>query len=796
VARVGRAIVSAGCAALLAAVGFIVWPLPAGLLDYRKMVSLRVLDRQGGLLRELRSGADGRETPLAAEGIPTWVRQSFIAAEDARFEAHPGLDALGLARAAEHDLRAGAAVEGGSTLTQQLARMLVPRQRTMLGKVQEALWALRLEAHLPKDEILAQYLNRAPLGNGAVGVEAAARLYFGREARLLSLGEAAALAALPRGPTAYNPYRAPERLRARQQWVLHRMEALRFVSPDEADRASREPLDLQAPASAFRAPHFVQFVARRAPADAALIETSIDPALQQAVEEIVTDELRRLRDRRVSSASAIVVDNESGEVIAYVGSPDFFDDAIDGQNDGVQMTRQPGSALKPFAYAEALRSGFTAATLLPDVEAHFADGQGDYAPKNYDRRSHGPVRLREALANSYNVPAVRVAEALGPTRLLGVLRRAGFDALEETPGYYGLGLVLGDGEVSLWEAARAYAGLSRGGLLTALRPIRRALRADGSEITLADELQPRRFADSRAVAIVTDILSDNAARARAFGLDNALRFPFAVAAKTGTSKGYSDNWTLGYTRERTVGVWAGNFDGTPMIQVSGVSGAGPIFHRVMRAAMREGVPQALVARDRFERVGICPLSGLRAGPACPSAMDEIFVPGTAPKQTCGMHRHLSAGLPPSLAKRCGEAARGSGRVLDLGPDYGAWARAEGRVSDPELEALCAGAGSGAEDSGPEIIYPPRGADFALLPDLPLADQTVPVRLRAGPTGGSLEVRLDGKPALLLDPPYTGRVPARVGEHRLALFRQGDARPLWESAFRVLGGQPARASAMQ
>jgi penicillin-binding protein 1C len=380
--------------------------------------------------------------------------------------------------------------------------------------------------------------------------------------------------------------------------------------------------------------------------------------------------------------------------------------------------------------------------------------------------------------------------------LLNVLHRAGFDALRQDPNYYGLGLVLGDGEVSLWEAGRAYSGLSRGGVLQPLRTLRRALRADGVEVPVGVDLESRRFTDARVAALVTDILSDNAARASAFGLDNALRFPFAVAAKTGTSKGYSDNWTLGFTRERTVGVWAGNFDGTPMIQVSGVTGAGPIFHRVMKAAMRDLAPAPLVERSRFERVEICPLSGQRAGPACPSAMEEIFLPGTAPRQACPMHRQISAALSPSLGERCAELARGTGRVLDLGADYGAWARSEGRVADPTLDALCAAPHHEGPKAEPQIAYPPAGADFALLPDLPLDDQTVPVRLRADPADGPLEVRLDGEPVLFLEPPYAGRVPARVGAHVLALFHRGESHPLVESAFRVHGGRQARPSAMQ
>jgi membrane carboxypeptidase/penicillin-binding protein PbpC len=425
------------------------------------------------------------------------------------------------------------------------------------------------------------------------------------------------------------------------------------------------------------------------------------------VEEQIHEEVGRLSERRVSSAAAIVVDNATGEVLAYQGSADFFDPDILGQNDGVQMKRQPGSALKPFVYAEAFTRGYTPATVIPDLETHFGSLKGTYAPKNYDRRTHGPVRVREALANSYNVPAVRVTDALGTPVVLAALRRAG-------------------------------------------------------------------FAESHAVALVTHILSDNAARARAFGLDNALRLPFPTAAKTGTSKGYSDNWTVGFTHERTVAVWAGNFDGTPMIQVSGISGAGPIFKRVMTRAMREIAPAPLVDERGLVHASICPLSGELAGPECPAAMDEVFVEGTAPKHDCSMHRHVAQGLPKDLERRCGE------HVTDLGVDYYDWARNTGLQREPWLAAACRGAGEG---DAAKILSPSSGDEYMLFDDLPLADQAIPLRIRAAPSAGPLEVRIDGKPLAVLDAPFTGRVPAQKGAHVLSV-RQRDGAELGSVSYVV------------
>ncbi len=809
--RWGLVAATAGTAAAVVAVAaaalFVLRPLPEELLAYDRVASLRLLDRQGNLLRERLSADDGRARPLSAGAVPAHVRDAFLAAEDRRFFRHAGVDPVAVARAAWLNVKRGRVVAGGSTITQQLARTLVPRPRTMQGKVQEALWAMRLDWHLSKDEVLAQYLNRIPFGNGTFGVEAASQRYFGRAAKELSVGQAAALAALPKGPGAHDPYRRPERLERRRRWVLERMEALNHLSSQERTAAVEAPLDLLPASRSFRAPHFVEHVTRQRDVPglsrAAEVVTTIDADLQRLAEEAVRSEVERLRDRGVGQAAVLVLDNASGEVLAYVGSADFFDDEAGGQNDGVQMRRQPGSALKPFAYLEAFRQGYTPASVVPDVPTQFPSPTGVYAPENYDRRKHGPVRIREALANSYNIPAVRIAEALGPERLLAGLHAAGFESLGQGSEHYGLGLVLGNGEVSLWEAARAYAGLARGGSLPAVRTVREARDATGS-ILHVTRSQTRRFAPAAEVALITHVLSDNGARARAFGLDSALRLPFPVAAKTGTSKGYSDNWLIGYTRERTVAVWAGNFDGSPMRGVSGITGAGPIFRAVMLAAMAGVRPAPLWDGALLESAQICPLSGERAGRSCPSRMDEVFARGTAPALDCRMHAGLAdlGGFghveDPRLAQRCRELTAGTGALTDLGSDYAEWARAEGLYPDPHLAAACreltegsmGGAPSGTHretaktaktapgrDGQVRFTFPGRNAEFVLFSDLPLEHQSIPVRIRAPGGLGALELHVNGEHHFTLHPPFTGRFPAKLGAHRLTVHRVGDPRPL-------------------
>lgn len=755
----------AALAGLGAAALFVAWPLPDDLLDRGRVAAVRFTDRDGRLLREVPSPVEERGVALPpGRPIPPWVERAFVAAEDRRFGRHPGVDPLALARAVRQNLRAARIVSGASTIPQQLARLLVPRERTLLGKAREALWALRLTAHLPREAVLREYLDRVSLGRDLRGVEAGAQAYFGRPAAALSVGQAALLAGLARAPATADPWRHADAAAVRQREVLRRMERAGWLDRAAAVEAAGAPLDLVPTERAFRAPHLVTWLdgelARRG-LEASEVTTTLDPALQSDAEAIVRDHLSG--DGRLGEAAVVVVDNPTGELLAYVGSSDFFDVERLGQNDGARTPRQPGSALKPFAYGLALASCWTPASILGDVEVHLSTPGGDWVPKNYDRRVHGPVRLRAALASSYNVPAVRLAESLGPDRVLGVLRSAGFESLTEGAERYGAGIVLGNGSVTLLELASAYRGLARGGVAGPLRDVRRILDASGREVPLPAPPPDRRFLPEDATALLTDILADEAARAPAFGLNHALRLPFPVAAKTGTSHAYVDNWTAGFTAEVTVAVWAGNFDGKPMRGVSGISGAGPIFARVMARAMRGRNPARLVDRTRFVHERVCALSGGRVGPACPSALDELFLPGTAPKEECQMHRW-----------------RGRA-VLDVGPEFQAWARAEGLHDEP--------GDGGASGAGAGFLLPRTGDEYLVEAGIPAGAQQVPVRVRPPPGARAVEVRSDDGTVLRLGPPFAGRLTPRPGRHRVELWLPGGSSPIGSADYVVHGAGP-------
>jgi penicillin-binding protein 1C len=749
-----RLVLAAAALPVVAAIVFAALPVPESLFSDTRRTAVRFTDRTGGLLAERRAGATQRRAVLPPGPLPPHLRAAFIAAEDARFERHPGVDGVAIGRAAWTSLKARRVVSGASTITQQLSRQLVPRRRSLAGKAKEALWAVRLTLHEPRERILREYLDRVPLGGDLVGVEAAAETYFGRPAVRLSLGQAALLAGMARAPARFDPRRHPEAARRRRDAVLARMAGTGAVSAAEATAARDVPLDLVEPATAFAAPHLVTALAAKLP-DAVRIETTLDPALQADVEGIVRSELEALAGRDVTQSAVLVVDNATGEVLAYAGSADFFDGETGGQNDGVRARRQPGSALKPFVYGLALSRGLSPATILPDVPQRYATPAGDYHPRNYDRRAHGPVRLRAALANSYNVPAVGLVERLGVEPTLGVLREAGFESLSAPADDYGLGVVLGNGDVSLRELVRAYRGLANGGEVGPLVEVLRAWDAGHAPLEISREMEERRFLPEEAVALLTDLLADEAARAPAFGLDNALRLPFPTAVKTGTSRAWVDNWTVGFTRERTVGVWVGNFGGSPMQRVSGITGAAPIFQRVMRRAMRGIAPAPLVDRRRFAHATICALSGAVATPSCPGALDEVFLPGSEPRESCTMHRPAG------------------GRVeVAVGAVYAAWAEREG------LDVVAAPA-----PGAPALLMPEDGDAYALDPGVPERDQSIPVRLDLPAATGPLELRLDGVKSEL-PPPYRTRLAARPGAHRLEVWRKGAPAPLAVARFTV------------
>jgi penicillin-binding protein 1C len=678
----------AGLALLPAA--FILAPPAAIRLDNSRMHSWRIYDDRGKLLREVLSDEEGRGSWVPLQEMGTDAAVAVVAIEDKRFYRHPGIDLLAIMRAAWLNLRHQEVVSGGSTLTQQLARQMYSLPRRWYAKPVEALLALRLELWLSKEEILEQYLNRMPFGNQLFGIEAASRAYFAQPARQLSLAEAAFLAGLPQSPTRYNPYSFFLRACQRQKQVLQALLREQAITAERYEAALEQPIELAPRQTAFAAPHFCQMVleqARSTPGAGHEIYTTLSSKLQARVEQLVEGHIRQLDKNHVTNAAVLVIENASGAIKAWVGSRDFFDALHQGQVDGVRSLRQPGSAVKPFTYALALENGFTAASILADVETHAATESGALAVHNYDEKYHGPVRIRTALACSYNIATVRLLEALGTDLLLERLQRAGLSSLNNAADFYGLGLTLGNGEVTLRDLSNAYRALANGGMLRPIHYLSGGVLsgAEHEERNTAAEWQGERIFSKAAVFIITDILADHRARAPAFGLGGPLHLPFPCAAKTGTTKDFRDNWTVGYTTRYTVGVWVGNFDGQPMEKISGITGAAPLFRDVMLELHPDLDSESFAVPPGLVQVPICPVSGQRTGAACPGSIDEWFIGGTAPESGCAVHRSVAIDLRNGfLATPATPAAYIEEKVYELWPpEYRAWMVANRLQVPPE-----------------------------------------------------------------------------------------------------------------
>ncbi len=598
-------------------------------------------DRHGLPLGTILTRDQEHTAVVPLDRVSPQFTRAIIAAEDARFYQHGAVDAIALGRSLLEAAQAKQIVSGASTITMQLARMLEQTPRTLPNKVREIWLSWRLVAGMNKNEILEAYINRLPMGGNIYGVEAASRTYFGIPAADLTLAQASLLAAIPNDPDHLNPYYHWRSLKQRQKYVLDRMIKDRYIGRSQADRAfAEEILLLPRQQGIIAAPHFLFWLSHQLPQEhPAKIRTTINRSLQQFVEAQVQQVVSTLATNNVHHAAALVIDNHTGEVLAYVGSPDYFNHAENGRNDGVQALRQPGSTLKPFLYQLALENRVIRPnTILADVPTYYAiPGAKLYNPTNYNQETFlGPVRVRIALANSLNIPAVRVLEKVGVPTFLNRLHELGFEHLTQPPDYYGLGLTLGSGEVSLWELARAYLLLAKQGEFTPLKPTltdicdRRETPNNKARSALCR--QPplstvTKKTDSAATwQLITNMLSDAHARAHEFGVESVLALPFPTAVKTGTSSDFRDTWTVGFTVDYTVATWVGNFNGDRMNKVSGVMGAAPLWNRIMLHLHEVQEPAAFPSPQGLVQRPICAVTGWRPTADCPSVVQEYFAP--------------------------------------------------------------------------------------------------------------------------------------------------------------------------
>lgn len=792
-------------------------PDPATIHRRAEGPTAKIYDRHGNLLFEILppEATAGRRTPVPFERLPLALRQATIATEDAGFYTHPGVDWRGILRAARINLRAGRLAAGGSTITQQVARSLLldaeeRQSRSIRRKLREIVLALRLERRLSKAEILTLYLNQSYYGNLAYGAEAAAQSYFGKHVWELDTAECALLAGLPQAPALYNPLTDLAAAKARQADVLRLMVKAGYLSPEEAELATAERLHFAATSFPIEAPHFVLWVVQQLEAryGRALVDgsglkvtTTLDLGLQDAAEGIVRHQLEALTgrergtiDRNVRNAALVALDPTTGEILAMVGSPDYFDPRIDGAVNAALMPRQPGSALKPITYATAFDPSRTAqpwspATVVSDVPTTFITANGKlYQPQNYDRIHHGPISLRDALATSNNLVAVKVLEHVGVAAMLQTARDLGITSLTD-PARYDLTVTLGGGEVTLLELTWAYAALADRGRY---HPPVTILQVEDAQGRVLEHFRPgpgRQALDPRVAALVTDVLSDPQARAPAFGEWNALRLTRPAAAKTGTTTDWRDNWTVGYTPDLTAGVWVGNADNEPMRDVSGVDGAGPIWNNFMQVALKHTSPHPFVRPTGLTEVEICTASGLLPGALCPQRRRELFLAESVPTALDDSYRLVRVDRASGLLAGTACAAQAEERLYRIPPPEAlAWAQANGWPLPPMRSCDGAVAMSSTDGSGGLVIATPApGAVYRMDPSLPAPSQRLPLAVHAvdGRRHASGQLLLDGQPLVAFESlPFEFLWPLAPGQHRLTARLNGLPEAVAEVTFTV------------
>lgn len=604
-------------------------PLPKALEESLRPRTTVYIDTKGRLIAETASAEARSHRPILLKEMGPWLPKVTISLEDQRFYKHLGIDVRASLRALVR--RHG----GGSTITQQFVKVATKRSgRSVLAKAKEALFALQLERRWTKEQILEAYLNTIPYGNRLIGVEAAARAYFQKPASALTQAEAIYLAGLPREPSRLNPW--TQTARAAKQFERSTELLVRHGDLNANEIEEINTPDVRRNLPATLAPHFIQAVSQ--PNYRGTIRCTVDLDLQRRAEQLVREHLEALRRPDISQAALVVIENESGAVRALVGSRDFQKSQVNG----ALAFRNSGSTLKPFLYVAGIEQRiFTAATVLPDTADAVRDSYSDYDPHNFIHSHLGPVRVREALGNSLNVPAVVAVNRIGARKAFDAITDWGiqFDRPLESAG---AGFILGNVGVRLVDLTGAFSALARGGLAATPRMLE------------SEPMPLRRVVSSEAASIVTDVLCDNSARLHSFGSHSALAFPIRVAAKTGTSAGYRDAWSVGFTREHTVGVWVGNFDGAPMDHAASVFAAGPLWRRMMDDLLLADHP---VPESKLPRVPICALSGLRPSDMSVSTINELFLPGTQPQDRAdgwfGPDGHPL--LPNEYASWCGSA---------------------------------------------------------------------------------------------------------------------------------------------
>lgn len=641
-------------------------PSPRKLSNLQPELTTQIFDRHGRLLYKIYD--QEKRTLVSLEDIPLHTRQATIAIEDKHFYSHQGLSLKGIIRAIQRNLTTQE-IQGGSTITQQLIKnTLLTNEKTLQRKIKEVILAIHTELIFSKDQILQMYFNQVGYGGPAYGIQEAAQQYFAKNVSDLNLAESALLAGLPQSPTRYSPFGAhPELAKQRQIQVLDRMLEDEYITLQQYQDALNTPLTFAPPQTSILAPHFVMYIKdllvsyfgeELVTHGGLQVHTTLDLDIQNLAQSILNQELDQLKNLHVNNGAVLITNPPSGEILAMVGSRNYFDIAHDGQVNLTTSLRQPGSAIKPINYALAFETGLTPSTIIYDTPVTFnLPGSKPYTPNNYDGRFHGAVTLRTALASSYNVPAVKLLNRNGVIQMARLASQMGITTWDN-PARYGLSLTLGSNEVKMTDMAEVYGTFANLGVHVPLNPILSIKDSSGQPLkfnlcnlpqtdtnqstftvqaaTTNTNCQPHQVISPETAYLISDILSDNQARTPAFGSRSVLHIPdYQVAVKTGTSNDLRDNWTIGYTPELLVATWVGNNDNSPMSRIaSGITGASPIWSQITSQILKNTVPTTFPAPSNIVKVPICTLTNTLTCSACPSTRLETFIQGTQPTITC------------------------------------------------------------------------------------------------------------------------------------------------------------------
>ena len=732
--------------------------------------STRIYDRHGRLLYEILADSEtgGRNTAIALDSIPRHCINAVISIEDANFYNHPGVDVVGITRAVWINLRGGEILAGGSTITQQVARNLLmdPQQRaerSLRRKLRESILAIQLQNAYSKEEVLALYLNQSYFGNLAYGIEGAARAYFGKSAPELSLAECALLAGLLQSPSVYDPLTNIDAAKDRQALVLDLMAREGYIAAADAEPAKREALQFAASPFPIEAPHFVMAVIKQLERDFSEglyrdgldVITTVDLDWQRAAERIVRRQLDGLNHpistarvpANANNAALVAIDPLTGQVLTMLGSPDYFHEDIDGAVNAALALRQPGSTLKPFTYAAAMNPAldepWTPATMILDVETPFITRRLEsYTPANFGLVEHGPVLIREALASSFNIPAVVALQHVGIQPMVTLASNAGLTTLVGNTNV-DLSITLGGGEIRLLDLAQAYSIFPNGGYR--VDPVFILKVTDRSGSVLREwQRQPlqTRVLDERVAYLITDMLSDDEARIRGFGRNSALNIGRPAAAKTGTTTDYRDNWIVGYTPNLVVGTWVGNADNTPMVDVTGVSGAAPIWNAFMREVLLGQPKLAFSQPDGLIRIEVCALSGLLATPQCPRRRLEMFLQGTEPTEYDNIYQTFTIDMTTGLlADGSTPDANRVDRVYAVLPQEARdWGLRNGIEPPPSNAVVMLPDG----DRGLRLLEPDPYTVFEISPLIPVSAQRLRLTVGASAETRAVTYELNGE----------------------------------------------------